>query len=135
VEHFDSTNTLIYRNPSNYSNPLSYIPPPDKQPITLEIIPPFWFNRGPGPQAFPIQALAKDKVQITVDFRPVQQCVYTDARIDSRNPPLSVNQGVGPLPNIASCGFFYRAPGATVPIYNMSKLIDAFLDPPSNTDY
>jgi len=134
VEHFDSTNTLIYRNPSNYNDPLSsYIPPPDKQPITLEIIPPFWFNRGPGPQSLPIQALAKDKVQITVDFRPVQQCVYTDARIDSRNPVLSANQGVGPLPNIAGCGFFYREPGSIVPIYNMSKLINQFLDPPSNT--
>lgn len=133
VEHFDSTNTLIYRNPSDYDNISRYIPPADKQPITLEIIPPFWFNRGPGPQAFPIQALAKDKVQITVDFRPIQQCVYSDARIDSRNPPLSANQGVGPLPNIEGCGFFYREPGSTVPIYNMSKLIDAFLDPPSNT--
>jgi len=134
VEHFDSTNILIYRNPSNYNDPLtSYIPPSDKQPITLEIIPPFWFNRGPGPQAFPIQALAKDKVQITVDFRPVQQCVYTDARIDSRNPPLSANQGVGPIPNIAGCGFFKRNDGEGVPISNMSKLINAFSEPPSNT--
>lgn len=78
VEHFDSTNFMIARNPSNYTDTAyKNLPPGDFPPQTLAITFPFWWNRGPGSQSLPIQALAKDKVQITVDFRPVQQCVYT----------------------------------------------------------
>jgi hypothetical protein len=115
VEHFDTTNTMISRDPAAYTSNVS------TKPTTLEIVPPFWFNRGPGPQVLPIQALSKDKVQITVNFRPIQQCVYTDARIDPRNPPLSGNQGTGPLPNIASCGFFQTDDTSTQTIYNMTR--------------
>jgi hypothetical protein len=115
VEHFDTTNSMIGRDPSAYTSTVS------KQPVSVEIVPPFWFNRGPGPQAFPIQALAKDKVQITVNFRPIQQCVYTDARVDPRNPPLSASQGPGPLPNIAGCGFFATGGEDSQPIYNMTQ--------------
>jgi len=125
VEHFDTTNSMIGRDPSAYTSTVS------KQPVSVEIVPPFWFNRGPGPQVLPIQALAKDKVQITVNFRPIQQCVYTDARVDPRNPPLSANQGPGPLPNIAGCGFF--ATGGETPIYNMTRLLNLFETPPTNT--
>ena len=114
VEHFDTTNSMIGRDPSAYSSTVS------KQPVSVEIVPPFWFNRGPGSQVFPIQALAKDKVQLTVNFRPIQQCVYTDARVDPRNPPLSSSQGLGPMPNIASCGFF-RTDGDAPPVYNMTR--------------
>jgi hypothetical protein len=126
VEHFNTTNSLIYRDPSAYTTTMS------PSPISLEIVPPFWFNRGPGPQAFPIQALSKDKVQITVDFRPVQQCVYTDARINPLNPPLSANQGAGPMPNIAGCGFFQRNDSTGVPIYDMSQQINNFANPRTN---
>jgi len=115
VEHFDTTNSMIGRKASGYTSTVS------KQPVSVEIVPPFWFNRGPGPQVFPIQALAKDKVQITVNFRPIQQCVYTDARIDPRNPPLSSSQGPGPLPNIAGCGFFVTGGETSQPIYNMTQ--------------
>jgi len=115
VEHFDTTNTMISRDPVAYTSTVS------TKPTTLEIIPPFWFNRGPGPQVLPIQALSKDKVQITVNFRPIQQCVYTDARIDSRNPPLSGNQGLGPMPNIAACGFFQTDAATGQTIYNMTR--------------
>ena len=120
VEHFDTTNTMIGRDPSAYTSTVS------KQPVSVEIVPPFWFNRGPSPQAFPIQALAKDKVQITVNFRPIQQCVYTDARIDPRNPLLSAAQGPGPMPNIAGCGFFATGGAAPQPIYNMTRLTNTF---------
>jgi hypothetical protein len=77
VEHFDSTNSMLLRNPSSYSD-TETISKNLRNP-TLEIIPPFWWNRGPGPQALPIQALAKDQVQLTVNFRPIQQCVFTSA--------------------------------------------------------
>ena len=119
VEHFDSTNTLIGRDPSTYTDRAMLL---GKQtnPQTLEVVFPFWWNRGPGPNALPIQALWKDKVQLRTTFRPVQQCVYTSTRIDPRNPPLSANQGAGPLPNIAGCGFFVADPDGQ-PIYNAAQ--------------
>ncbi len=114
VEHFDSTDTMLFRNPSSYT---------DKEllnsntgetlqqiPSKLQIIFPFWWNVGPGPQPLPIQALWKEKVQLKVTFRPIQQCVYTSTRINPLNPPLSTSQGTGPMPNIAGCGFFYSDP-------------------------
>jgi len=63
VEHFDTTNALIGRNPNGG--------PPSL--LRAAVIPPFWWNRGIGPQAFPIGALAKDRVQIQVAFRPIQE--------------------------------------------------------------
>jgi len=65
VEHFDTTNALIGRNPNNFGeSPM--------QPARVAVIPPFWWNRGIGPQALPLSALAKDRVQIQVAFRPIQ---------------------------------------------------------------
>ena len=118
VEHLDSTNLLIARDPSSYSdqqminlyNNGVYQPKatvPQSNPQIVEVVFPFWFNKGPGATPLPIQALNKDKVQLRVTFRPVQDLVYTSSRIDPSNPPLSPNQGAGPLPNIADCGFFY----------------------------
>ena len=120
VEHLDSTNQLIARDPSAYSDQQTinlyndgvYQPKatvPQSNPLTLEVVFPFWFNKGPGPTPLPIQALNKDKVQLRVTFRPVQDLVYTSSRITASNPSLSLspNQGAGPIPNIAGCGFFY----------------------------
>lgn len=120
VEHFDSTNTLIGRDPSGFSDQ-AMIQGKQKNPQTLEVVFPFWWNRGPGPTALPIQALWKDKVQLRTTFRPVQQCVYTSARINPLNPPLSDNQGAGPLPNIAGCGFFTQAYYNGGPIYDAAS--------------
>jgi hypothetical protein len=91
VEHFDSTNAMIGRNPVDYSDTDT-----TATDLTLEIVPPFWWNRGPGPQALPIQALAKDQVQITVNFRPIQQCVYTSTRASATFPGAV-------LPTFAGC--------------------------------
>jgi len=114
VEHFNSTNSLIYRNTADFtdtdlldSNSRTTV---QNNPSKIEIVFPFWWNVGPGSQALPIQALSKDKVQLKVTFRPIQQCVYTSTRINPLNPPLSNNQGTGPMPNIAGCGFFYENP-------------------------
>jgi hypothetical protein len=132
VEHFNSTDLLIARDPSTFSDQQTiqqYVTDktptavPQTNPQTLEIIPPFWWNRGPGPQALPIQALWKDKVQLKVTFRTMQECIYTSTRIDPRNPPLSADQGAGPLPNIAGCGFFVTDPSG-VPIYNAASTAD-----------
>jgi hypothetical protein len=128
VEHFDSTDLLIARDPSSFSDQQTVqfyktTNTPQTDPQTLEIIFPFWWNRGPGPQALPIQALWKDKVQLKVSFRPMQQCVYTSTRIDPRNPPLSANQGTEPMPNIAGCGFFMKDPSGQ-PIYNAASTAD-----------
>ena len=121
VEHFDSTNLLVARDPSTYTDQQTTYANanvPQTNPQTLEIVFPFWWNRGPGPQALPIQALHKDRVQLKVTFRPIQECVYTSTRIDPRNPPLSDNQGTGPMPNIAGCGFFIHDASSSQLIYN-----------------
>jgi hypothetical protein len=119
VEHFDSTNAMIFRDAEGYSDEsyLNTLTAPESRVTrtpTLEIIFPFWWNRGPGPQALPIQALAKDKVQISVNFRPVQQCVYTSSRAGALlpGPPGS------PLPSIAGCPFL-DANGDIIPGHTM----------------
>ena len=99
VDHFNSKNNLIFRNPSAYTDRsyLGFEPPLPPQPQTVECVPPFWWNRGPGPQAFPIQALYKDKVQIRCSFRPVQDCVFTST------PTSATVPGPGPLPTFPGC--------------------------------
>jgi hypothetical protein len=104
VEHFDSTNAMIERNPSDYTDQnykKGFTPPYNPAPSTLEIIFPFWFNRGPGPQALPIEALKKDGVQLTVQFRDVQDLVYTST---APGGPLAAAPGSA-LPVFAGCPF------------------------------
>jgi len=78
VEHFDTTNTLLQRQWHAYPDTA---PTVQAKTTALEVVFPFWWNRGIGPTALPIQALAKEKVQITCSFRPAQQLVYTDSRL------------------------------------------------------
>jgi hypothetical protein len=111
VEHFDSANQLIGRNPSNYTDKVYRgTTPTQTRPQTVEVLFPFWWNRGIGPQALPIQALAKEKVQLTVNFRPVQQCVFTSSFVAD----YPVLPGAGPLPTFAGCPF-YDNTGAIIP--------------------
>jgi hypothetical protein len=77
VEHFISTTELLQREAAGYPGNAEAF---QKSNDTLEIVYPFWWNRGIGPQALPIQALSKDKVQIDVTFRTVQQLIYTVSR-------------------------------------------------------
>jgi hypothetical protein len=105
-DHFDTTNFMIGRDPSTF-NPLNYnsrekiqsqIKTVVQTPQTVQLVPPFWWNRGPGPQPLPIQALSKEPVQIVCNFRPVQECVYTDFRTQVAGAPI---------PNIAGSTFYY----------------------------
>jgi hypothetical protein len=122
VEHWDSTNAMIGRDPSAYTQFAARgLRPTQTRPLTLEVVFPFWWNRGPGPQALPIQALAKEKVQITVDFRTIQECVYTDGRVNPLNPGLEATQA-GPMPLIAGCGFYTTNEATGVPIYDMTRV-------------
>ncbi len=99
VEHFDSTNAMIGRDPSTYTDQSSVNTGATSQ--TLEVVFPFWWNRGPGPQVLPIQAMARDKVQITVQFRPVQDCVFTSTPASATFP--APTGSTGPLPALAGC--------------------------------
>lgn len=123
VDHWDSYNIMISRNPTNYSQEDYKGGTPTQQRLqSLEIPIPFWWNRGAGPQTLPIQALSKDKVQINVKFRPVQECVYTDARVNPANPGKEATQD-GPMPIMAGCGFYKTSgdPGSQ-PIYDMTRV-------------
>lgn len=123
VEHWDSTNAILARNPSDFTQfDFRGLKPTQQRQQTLEIVFPFWWNRGPGPQALPIEALAKDKVQISVDFRPIQECIYTDARVNPANPGAEATQA-GPMPQMAGCGFYqhWSADDGGVPIQDMTR--------------
>lgn len=114
VNHFDTTNSLLYRNPYDYEDVvLTRIALPTTNAVHIQF--PFWWNRGIGPQALPIQALQKDKVQIACTFRPIQECVYTES-YTSTNAGLP---GPGPIPTFLGCPFFDQAgfliPGVTMP--------------------
>jgi hypothetical protein len=130
VEHFDTTNLLIGRNPSSFSQ-FAY---QRATPQTVQVVLPFWWNRGPGPQVLPIQALAKDKVQIHVTFPPIQSCIYTDARVNLNNPGPEATQA-GPMPNMNG-SIFYRTDPSGVPIYDMirSPSVPGLLDLPGMFD-
>lgn len=117
VEHFDTTNLLIGRDPAAYSQ-FAY-QKPTAQPQTVQIVLPFWWNRGPGPQILPIQALAHDRVQIDVTFPAIQSCIYTDARVNPKNPGPESTQA-GPMP-IMNGSTFYRTDPSGVPIYDMIR--------------
>lgn len=122
VEHFESTCDMIGRNPSSY-NDKAYLGGTRYQKKTnqpVEVVLPFWFSRGPGPQALPIQALAKNRVQITCQFRDVQDLVYTDARVDPRNPGKEASQ-VGPLPLLAGATFYESDVAGSQRIYNQIR--------------
>ena len=116
VDHFDSTNLLTYRYPFGYSETVGVVVPgsvdvvPTPPTNALHIQFPFWWNRGIGPQALPIQALSKDKVQIACTFRPIQECVYT-GDYTSTNPNLP---GPGPIPTFLGCPYL-NAAGAVIP--------------------
>jgi hypothetical protein len=122
TEHFYSTNIMNYRSVIGYSD-LAYefpvfSPTPTLNAVInqeLDIVFPFWWNRGIGPQVLPIQALYKDTIQISCQFRPIQDCVYTDSRKSAKLP----GQPGSELPTFAGCPFLdtsgNRIPGKTMP--------------------
>jgi hypothetical protein len=114
VEHFDSTNLLLYRYPYAYQQAVaSSLPEFNTNAVHIQF--PFWWNRGISPQALPIEALKKDKVQIACTFRPIQECVYTSS-YTTTNPGLP---GPGPIPTFLGCPFLDDSdniiPGVTMP--------------------
>ena len=130
TEHFDSTNTMIGRNPASYTD-LEYragytVAAGPPAPQTVEVVFPFWFNRGPGPQALPIEALKKDGVQITVNFRDVQDLVFTSQ--DPTTPPFVTAPGKA-IPVFPGCPFIDGTGTPLPPAYNMPlswHFIDAY---------
>ncbi len=87
---------------------------------TVYIPLPFWFSK-PGvlSHALPIDALASDKVQIHVTFRPVTQLYYTDARWDSRTPGYG-GQAEGSMLGLLGSPFWCANPTAPTRVYSMS---------------
>jgi hypothetical protein len=117
MDHFTTTNQMLQRDAQAYTD-ITY----SVANGLLYIVFPFWWNRGIGPQALPIQALNQDKVQISCTFRPVQECVYTSTRSTVANglPSAAGNPGAAPLPLFAGCPFL-NAAGAQIPGVAMPK--------------
>lgn len=119
IEHFESSCDMVLRNPMDYSE-REYLRYRSLTP-TVEIGIPFWFSRGPGSSVLPIQAMSKSKVQITCNFRTIQELIYTDARVDSRNPGKESSQS-GPLPLISSAIFYETDETSPQRIYNQTRI-------------
>jgi len=122
VEHLTTKNQMLARDPSFF--PLASAdgipcPPlnaaglyPDYQTtnMTLHVVPPFWWNKGPGPTALPMQSLAKEIVQLTVTFRTIDQVVlplYTfqdvpNGTVSMPNSPLynKIGTPIGTMPPV-----------------------------------
>lgn len=111
MDHFRSTNQMLQRTARGF-NDLTFTVVNG----LLYIVFPFWWNRGIGPQALPIQAMYKDSVQITCNFRPIQECVYTSTRSTTTNglPSAAGEPGAAPLPAFAGCPFL-DASGQIIP--------------------
>lgn len=107
VEHFISTTELLQREAAGYPGNAEAF---QKSNDTLEIVFPFWWNRGIGPQALPIQALSKDKVQIDVTFRTVQQLIYTVSRTAAGGLPTMAGQQLYSDPELTDPITGYRMP-------------------------
>lgn len=123
VEHFESSCDMVARNPSSYTDSAYLgVTRYQRRPFQpVEVVLPFWFSRGPSPRSLPIQALARSRLQITCQFRDVQTLIYTDARVDSRNPGKEATQ-TGPLPQLAGATFYETGVGpGTQPIYNQTR--------------
>jgi hypothetical protein len=116
MEHFTTTNTMLQRS-AQFFNDATF----RNAAGNLYVVFPFWWNRGVGPQALPIQALNQDQVQITCTFRPVQECVYSKTRSTVANglPSAAGDPGAAPLPLFAGCPFLNEAgeqiPGVRMP--------------------
>jgi len=98
MEHFQSTNDRLARDPQFFPmaavngvpcpplNSIGLYPNYQDPAMLLHVVPPFWWNRGPGPSALPMQALTKETVQLTVSFRNIDQVVvplYLQGAVDS----------------------------------------------------
>jgi hypothetical protein len=87
IEHLTTKNQMIARDPSYFPmanaggvpcpplNAIGQYPDYQSKAMTLHIAPPFWWNKGPGPSALPLQALYQESVQLTVTFRTIDQLV------------------------------------------------------------
>lgn len=125
-EPLDATiakNAMICRAPHGFG-PRTWLQP---TPTRVHVPIPFWFSRrGRYSHALPIQALSADIVRIHITFRPLDQLVYTDARVDTR----TVGYRAGVDTPGAMWGFtggrFWRAnPAATTRVYAMRASMDA----------
>lgn len=116
MDHFKTTNQLLQRTAIGFTDTTFTL-----ADGLLYIVFPFWWNRGIGPQALPIQAMSQDSVQITCTFRPIQECVYTRTRSTVENglPSAAGPPGAAPLPLFAGCPFLdasgQQIPGIAMP--------------------
>ena len=84
-------NRMIARAPAGFSNRTFLAPIPQ----TVYVPIPFWFSRpGNYSSALPLDAINAEKVRIHVTFRPINQLVYTDARVDTRT--VGYRPGIDP---------------------------------------
>jgi hypothetical protein len=80
---------------------------------TRVIVPlPFWFSRGDLGAALPIEAIHVDEVRVSIQFRPLNGCYYTDSRVPATAVVPSV-EGSALWPIAGSS--FYASGGSEIP--------------------
>lgn len=80
---------------------------------TRVIVPlPFWFSRGDLGLALPIDALHVDEVRVSIQFRPLNGCYYSDSRVPaSAVVPTTEGSALWPLAGSS----FYASGGTEIP--------------------
>ena len=80
---------------------------------TRVVVPlPFWFSRGDLGAALPIEAIHVDEVRVSVQFRPLTGCYYSDSRVPATAVVPSV-EGSALWPITGSS--FYATGGSEIP--------------------
>jgi hypothetical protein len=112
LEKVVNKNTLIGRLQNGFTETsLGNKPTPLRVIVPL----PFWFSRGDTGSALPIDAIHVDEIRVSVQFRPLNGCYYTDSRIPSSDINCNLD-GSALWPMIGS-PFYKKAPitGQLVP--------------------
>ncbi len=88
------------------------------QPTRVIVPLPFWFCRGDLGAALPIDAIHVDEVRVSIQFRGINGCYYTDSRVDSDSIIPTV-EGSALWPMAGSS--FYTTSGGTEDIPGLYK--------------
>ena len=100
LEKTTAMNRLIKRNDSNYT-PQSFgnsaTPSANLAPTQVIVPLPFWFARGDPASALPTDAISRDEMRVSIQFRDLTGLYYTDSRVPSTNTSQADGTSLYPL--------------------------------------
>lgn len=113
-------NRMIHRIANGFN--ASSIGSDPLNPTTSYVPIPFWFSQNEYENALPVDALSADTIQVHLTFNTVNQLYYSDARLDSRNPPQPISSGQVNIlmPTMTNSEFYKEDPNGNLTIYSMN---------------